>query len=338
MRSGKGVRALAVELSAIVALLIVGEVSVAGSPVSVDETELAYDDGVAEASRAFAISGSGFAVRFAAPPEGAVLLRAKFHIVGLRGGPGPIEVHVWDANRNDLLTPMEVTPTETGWFVVDLSSHRLTVSEGFYVGYVQLSAAVHPWIGLDTSTIGDSSFSVPDWSRVLPLGSKVMIRAVIGALTGRTAPAGTELAYDDGTAEAGRGYALAGLGYAVRFTPPAGGTTVLGAWFYITGFRGDPAPIEIHVWNLDHRDLIPPFLVTPKEAGWFVVDLAGYKLSVGEDFFVGYVQVYDDAYPWIGFDLSSHGNRSYSAPSWQPTFPVGSNVMIRAVVEKEEER
>lgn len=209
-----------------ITLLVLALLAVGG--LAQDETELACDDGAAESSRAFATAGSGFAVRFASPPAGAALLRAKFYIAGLRGGPGPIEVHVWDADRKDVIVPIEVTPAEEGWFEVDLSGYGLTLSKDFYVGYVQLAAETHPWISLDTSTVGNSSCSVPDWSPVLPVGSKVMIRAIIRGTTAQVAPLRVEVGYDDGTAEAGRGYAVAGSGYAVRFTPSAGGTALLG--------------------------------------------------------------------------------------------------------------
>jgi len=305
--------------------------------VAQDGTELAYDDGTAETSRAFAVAGSGLAVRFTAPAEGGTLVRIRLYVTGLRGGSGPIEVHVWDADRNSLTAPLEVTPNEAGWLEVDLGGIPLTAGQDFYVGYVQLSAEVHPWIGLDTSTTGDSSFTVPDWSPVLPPGSTVMIRAVIEVPTAQAGRSGSELAHDDGTAEAGRGYALAGLGYAVRFTVPEK-VLLVAARFYISGFRGEPAPIEIHIWNDKHEDLIAPFQTTPTEGGWFEVDLSGYEIYVDGDFLVGYVQVYADAYPWIGFDLTAPGDRSYTVPSWHPTLPAGSNVMIRVVVGKDEER
>jgi hypothetical protein len=141
-----------------------------------------------------------------------------------------------------------------------------------------------------------------------------------------------ELAYDDGAAETSRGVAVSGAGYAVRFTPPASGADVLRVRIYIDGFWGSPAPIEIHVWDLEHEDLIAPLLVTPTTEGWLDVDLSGYSLTPTGDFHVGYVQTQADAYPWIGFDTTTPGDRSYSVPGWSRVLPAGSNVMIRVIV------
>ena len=141
-----------------------------------------------------------------------------------------------------------------------------------------------------------------------------------------------ELAHDDGTAETARGVSVSGAGYAVRFTPPAGGVELLRARIYIEGFWGGPAPIEIHVWDLEYKDLIAPVRVTPTTDGWLDVDLSGHSLSLITDFFIGYLQTQADAYPWIGFDTTSPGDRSYSVPGWSRVLPAGSNVMIRVIV------
>ncbi len=140
-----------------------------------------------------------------------------------------------------------------------------------------------------------------------------------------------ELAYDDGTAEADRGFAVSGAGYAVRFTPPASGGELLRARIYISGFWGDPAPIEIHVWDSEHSDLIAPVQVTPTAEGWLNIDLSGYGLTPTSDFLVGYMQTQANAYPWIGFDMTAPGDRSYSVPDWSHVLPAGSNVMIRVI-------
>jgi hypothetical protein len=141
-----------------------------------------------------------------------------------------------------------------------------------------------------------------------------------------------ELAYDDGSAETSRGMAISGAGYAVRFTPPSGGVELLRARIYIEGFWGDPAPIEIHVWDLEHKDLIAPVQTTPTAEGWLDVDLSVYSLTPTGDFFVGYLQTQADAYPWIGFDTTTPSDRSYSVPGWSRVLPAGSNVMIQVIV------
>jgi len=72
--------------------------------------------------------------------------------------------------------------------------------------------------------------------------------------------------------------------------------------------------------------------ITPAVEGWLDVDLSGYSLMATGDFLVGYLQAQADAYPWIGFDTSSPGDRSCSAPGWSHVLPAGSNVMIRVIV------
>ncbi|MFQ6059552.1 MAG: Ig-like domain-containing protein [Anaerolineae bacterium] len=150
------------------------------SPLSPGAVEVAYDDGVAERGRGSALTGHGRAVGFS--PAGPVtVLRAKYYIHGFRGSPAPIEVHVWDADRQDLITPFAVTPTEKGWFEVDLSPYNVVVSGEFYLGYVQTSGESYPWIGLDTTAPDGRSFGVApdpdDWGTVRD--GDIMIRAVL---------------------------------------------------------------------------------------------------------------------------------------------------------------
>lgn len=154
--------------------------------------ELAYDDGTAEATRGTSSAGLGYAVRFTPPASGGTLIEARFFIMGFSpGGAGPIEVRVWDASRNLVGVPMVVTPTEAGWLGVDLASYGFAPSGDFYVGYVQLSATAHPWIGLDTSGGEGRSYHVPDWEAVLPEGANIMIRAVLSSSPAGSPPAGT---------------------------------------------------------------------------------------------------------------------------------------------------
>ncbi len=144
--------------------------------------ELTYDDGTAESARGKASAGMGYAVRFTPPPSGGTLIQGRFHIEGFgAAGAGPIEVRVWDASRNLVDVPIVVTPTQEGWFSVDLSGYGFAPTGDFYIGYVQLSATAHPWIGLDTSGGEGRSHNVPDWSSFIPQGANIMIRAVLSA-------------------------------------------------------------------------------------------------------------------------------------------------------------
>jgi len=148
-------------------------------------------------------------------------------------------------------------------------------------------------------------------------------------------PVVMQIAYDDGTAETGRGRAMARSGYAVRFTPPLGRIQLLTAKFYILGFKNHPAPIEIHVWDTGHNDLIRPLRATPTERGWFELDLSPQNLIIGGDFYIGYLQTTAEAYPWIGLDTTNPDGRSYMVPDWLLVTSRGKpagDIMIRAEV------
>jgi len=289
--------------------------------------EIAYDDGIEEAARGYGQAASGFAVRFTPAQPGDMLLSVRIYVAGLVGEPAPIEIHVWDGEKKDLIPSILAAPSAAGWFDVDVSSAQLVLTDDIYVGYVQTSGENYPWMGVDTTTAGTRSFSLPEWSALLPEGACAMIRI----LTQRALAAddGLELAYDDGTAEASRGYAMAGAGYAVRFTPPAGGATLESVRLYVAGIQGSPAPIEIHVWDLDGRDLLPPIDALPEAAGWFEIDLASLAVRFTADFRVGYLQTDGENYPWLGIDQGTPTGRSTSVPDGNELLPRGANAMIR---------
>jgi len=146
---------------------------------------------------------------------------------------------------------------------------------------------------------------------------------------------GLELAYDDGGAEAGRGYGIVGAGYAVRFTPPAGGAVLDSVRLYVTGIQGTPAPIEVHVWDLEGKDLLGPIDALPETAGWFEIDVSTLAVRVVTDFRVGYLQTDAENYPWLGIDLGTPTGRSCSVPDWNELLPFGANAMIRAIFAAE---
>jgi len=137
------------------------------------EVELAYDDGIFESSQSWDPGpGNGFAVLFTTPGASARLVGARYYFIA---PVAAIEVHVWDANRNDLITPFTATPSGDGWFDVDLSSHNLTVSGDFYVGFLY-TVDVDPTLGVDTSGPDGRSYEVP-W--IQQMGGDYGIRAVV---------------------------------------------------------------------------------------------------------------------------------------------------------------
>jgi hypothetical protein len=136
------------------------------------ETELAYDDGTMETNTSWE-TGKGFAVRFT-PPQGQVqLMRLRYFLQD----PRRIDVHVWDANRNNVITVFRVFTSQDGWNQVDLSAYNITVSGDFYVGFFHLED-YRPVLGVDTSSPDGRSFEVDGdyWEQQV---SDYMIRAVV---------------------------------------------------------------------------------------------------------------------------------------------------------------
>ena len=135
------------------------------------EQELAYDDGAMDTNTSWE-TGKGFAVRFT-PPGQVQLMRARYYLLD----PRPIEVHVWDANRTDLITPFTANTNQDGWNDVDLSAYNITVSGDFYVGFLHLED-YRPTLGVDTTSADLRSFEVDGayWEQQT---SDYMMRAVI---------------------------------------------------------------------------------------------------------------------------------------------------------------
>jgi hypothetical protein len=153
-------------------------------------------------------------------------------------------------------------------------------------------------------------------------------RRVFLPLVARNFPAvpEQELAYDDGTMETTDSWE-AGKGFAVRFTPPAGGPVQLvRARYYLL----DPRPIEVHVWDANHTDLVTPFTAATNQEGWNDVDLSAYNVTVTGDFYVGFFHL-EDYRPTLGVDTTSGDGRSFEVDGgyWEPQ---AGDYMIRAVV------
>jgi beta-glucanase (GH16 family) len=109
------------------------------------QTELSYDDGSADFGFR-AGPGAVAAVKFAplAAPSNKIL-KLKFYIWGEMYN---VKVHVLNRQFSSIYSKT-VTPS-TGWFVVDISSDNVYVSEEFYVGWQWLSDNP-PWLGVDNT-------------------------------------------------------------------------------------------------------------------------------------------------------------------------------------------
>lgn len=140
------------------------------------------------------------------------------------------------------------------------------------------------------------------------------------------AAAETELAYDDGTLDTTASYEI-GKGFATRFTPPSGSFRVVRARLFLQ----DPRPVQVHVWDATHNDLITPFTANTTQEGWNDVDLSSYNIIVSGDFHLGFLHL-EDWRPTLGVDTNSPADgRSYEVDGayWEQR---PSDYMIRAVV------
>ncbi|MBL7183715.1 MAG: hypothetical protein ISS50_04615, partial [Anaerolineae bacterium] len=135
----------------------------------------------------------------------------------------------------------------------------------------------------------------------------------------------TELSYDDGGMDTNTSWET-GKGFAVRFTLPVGQAQLMRARYYLL----DPRPIEVHVWDENHTDLIAPFTATTDQDGWNDVDLSAYNVTVSGDLYVGFLHL-EDYRPTLGVDTTSADGRSFEVDGayWEQQT---SDYMIRAVV------
>jgi len=92
----------------------------------------------------------------------------------------------------------------------------------------------------------------------------------------------------------------------------------------------DPRPIEVHVWDENHTDLIAPFTANTSQDEWNDVDLSAYNITVSGDFYVGFLHL-EDYRPTLGIDTTSADGRSFEVDGayWEQQV---SDYMIRAVV------
>ena len=148
-------------------------------------TELSYDDGTPEAPFYLA-SGGLAAVRFSLPTgwSSAKLLTAKYHIFYYSGLA--FTVRIFDSGGVTELCctpPLDVTPSATGWFSVDLSSYNIVVSGDFYVA-IEWKTDSLPWLSADTSSSAGRSYfmGLVGWEQPVP-PMNLMVRAVVDEVT-----------------------------------------------------------------------------------------------------------------------------------------------------------
>jgi PKD repeat protein len=97
------------------------------------QQELKYDGGTPNFGANPTSSGLAYLINIYSLPAGwqsAKIVTVRYYIYA---NPAKFKVHIFDSNRADLITPVEVTPQSTGWFDVDLSAWNIVVSGDFYV-------------------------------------------------------------------------------------------------------------------------------------------------------------------------------------------------------------
>ena len=103
--------------------------------------ELSYDDDSAEGwlgpGSSSPLDSHIWVVLFSSPLESTQLLRAAFYVNATINGQDALDfscrVHIMDFNRSNIFL-LEVTPSDDGWFVVDLEPYSLIVPQHFFVG------------------------------------------------------------------------------------------------------------------------------------------------------------------------------------------------------------
>lgn len=136
--------------------------------------EMAFDDGTAESYQSWEV-GKGFAVSYASPGEGHRLLGVRLYLLN----PAPIQVHVWDKEPYDMITPFTANPPSDGWFDVDLSAQNVILDRHkFYVGFTYLTD-YQPDIGVDTDAPYGYSYEIVGMNLEHRPNMDYMIRAVV---------------------------------------------------------------------------------------------------------------------------------------------------------------
>jgi len=119
----------------------------------------------------------------------------------------------------------------------------------------------------------------------------------------------TEIKYDDGSAETSWTWTRYGLGgmFAVTFTPPYTPCLLTKARYYI---EKAPVTFKVRILDSNKNDVLSALTVTPSSTGWYDVDLAGHKITIEADFYIGLEQTVANK-PYLGFDRNNPDGRSW---------------------------
>jgi hypothetical protein len=141
-----------------------------------------------------------------------------------------------------------------------------------------------------------------------------------------------ELAYDDGTAEAGFDCTV-GCIAAVKFSVNSPVQILMIRYFMV----GGELPYRIHVLDSNFNSIFLQNMQPPVHEGWYRVDIPPANIVVNGDFFVGVEWIEPRGRgPWLGADIDSPPRgRSYVGNLSSPPVLAGDqNFLIRVVVQK----
>jgi len=134
-----------------VAMFIVSAIS-----VQAQENEIRYDDGEWDTWYNW-VPGCLFAVRFTPPYVPCQVTKVRYYIAR---DPATFIVRLFDSKKERLpFQELQVTPTSTGWFQVDLSPYNVVVDDDFYVA-MEYSKKNKPCLGADEASPDDRSWLV----------------------------------------------------------------------------------------------------------------------------------------------------------------------------------
>lgn len=136
--------------------MLIGNVFVAQAQPT---QELFYDDDGFENASWYPTAGGQEANKFSLPAgwTSAQILNASYYIWR---DPAKFKVVIYGGDGTTVLGSLNVTPTTTGWFGVDLTGLSIVVSGDFYI-VMEWLGELGPMLGFDTTSPDSMSYARP---------------------------------------------------------------------------------------------------------------------------------------------------------------------------------
>jgi hypothetical protein len=150
--------------------------------------ELYYDDGTAETGVTLGTPGTSLAVRFFLSDfglSGTYKVRTvRYYIYDIPGASTfTVRVYGSDGSAELCCSPrLDVSPSATGWYDVDLTAYSVVVSGNFYVA-IEFRLVMSPVIGEDTTSPHSRSYFGSPGSWTLSTTANYMISAIVDPYT-----------------------------------------------------------------------------------------------------------------------------------------------------------